>query len=276
MADPVAPFSPYAGIEGAALTGGEGGDFLHKLLLGVIGGTAAIPKRVIDAAANTAQPGLRREDYTDKPAPMGMTAPMAWQPGDEQRGAALEAASMMMAGAPAVSGVSKAGEVALGIVPVDAGRAFKAGAAPATVPAKSMDAAAVARSKPDGTITHSGSLVISKRGDQLIAELDGKPVGAMSLSWRGPYATSVEVAGSARRQGVATQLYDAAETVLGRSVIPSPLGISDEAMKLWKRRLSGLDPEARQALLKEAARIGADAGVGRSAAERMRKLGLEE
>lgn len=28
------PFSAYAGIEGAALTGGEGGDLLHKLLLG--------------------------------------------------------------------------------------------------------------------------------------------------------------------------------------------------------------------------------------------------
>lgn len=142
--------------------------------------------------------------------------------------------------------------------------------------APSMDAAAAARAKPDGMIAQKGDVSISKKGDQFIAEVDGKRVGSMSLSWRGPYATSVEVASDARRRGIATHLYDAAESVLGRPVVPSPLGISDEAMKLWKRRLSGLDPETRDALLKEAAQIGADAGVGKSALARMRSLGLEE
>jgi hypothetical protein len=109
------PFAPYAGIEGAALTGGEGGDALHNLLMGILQGTATLPQRVIDAAKATA-PGLRRDDFTDGPG--------AAQPGEELRRGALETGLTMMGGAPAVSGVSKAGEVALGIVPVDAGRAF--------------------------------------------------------------------------------------------------------------------------------------------------------
>lgn len=91
------PFAPYAGLEGAALTGGEGGDVLQKLLLGVLQGTAQIPKHVIDAAAQTAPPGLRREDYTDAPAPQGTAAfglsPQAWQPGDEQRAQSVGAAA---------------------------------------------------------------------------------------------------------------------------------------------------------------------------------------
>lgn len=96
MAD---PFAPYAGIEGAALTGGEGGDLLQKLLLGVLQGTAQIPQHVIDAARNTAPAGLRREDYTDVPAPGGLT--QAWQPGDAQRGATLETAfNLAGVGAP--------------------------------------------------------------------------------------------------------------------------------------------------------------------------------
>lgn len=83
------PFSPYAGIEGAALTGGEGGDLLAKILAGLV----QVPQRVIDATRATA-PGLRREDYTDVPAPNGV---VPWQPGDDMRLAANEAA-MNLAG----------------------------------------------------------------------------------------------------------------------------------------------------------------------------------
>lgn len=92
------PFAPYAGIEGAALTGGEGGDLLQKLLLGVLQGTAQIPQHVIDAAAQTALPGLRREDFTDTPPPSAPFGPQAWQPGDEQRAAAVGAALATMGG----------------------------------------------------------------------------------------------------------------------------------------------------------------------------------
>ena len=77
------PFAPYAGIEGAALTGGEGGDLLHNLLLGVLRGTVEVPERVIKAAQATA-PGLRREDVTDIPGPE--------QPGGELRKETMNAA----------------------------------------------------------------------------------------------------------------------------------------------------------------------------------------
>jgi len=140
-----------------------------------------------------------------------------------------------------------------------------------------MDAAAVARNHPDGIISRADNgLVISKRGDALHAEINGKKVGELNLSWRGPYATSTEVAPNMQRQGVATQLYQAAEGVIGRPMLPSPMGLSDSASAFWKRKLSDLDPQQKQDLLREAVQIGSDAGVPKSAADRMRKLGLRE
>lgn len=115
------PFG-YPDIGGALPEAYGAGSSIKDLLLRALMGTAQIPQHVIEAAAKTAPPGVRREDYTDAPAPGGLT--QTWQPGDAQRAQATQAAASMMVGSPAVSGVSKAGEVALGIVPVDAGRAF--------------------------------------------------------------------------------------------------------------------------------------------------------
>lgn len=71
----MADYRPYAGIEGAALTGGEGGDALHNLLMGVLRGTVELPERVIKAAQATA-PGLRREDFTDVPGSAQPSGPL--------------------------------------------------------------------------------------------------------------------------------------------------------------------------------------------------------
>lgn len=105
------PFSPYAGIEGAALTGGESGDLLHKLLLGVLQGTAEIPQRVIEATKAT-YPGLRREDFTDIPG--------SAQPGEEMRKGALETALMTMGATPFGVPAMRAGEMAVGAGPIRA------------------------------------------------------------------------------------------------------------------------------------------------------------
>lgn len=136
-----------------------------------------------------------------------------------------------------------------------------------------LNAADVARSKPDGIIFERDGVVISKRGDEILASVDGAKAGQLSLSWRAPYATSVEVDAKFRRRGVATKLYDAAEEVIGRKLFPSPLGMSDDAIRFWKRRLSNLDGAEKQALLSEAVTVGASAGVARSATERMVRLG---
>lgn len=140
----------------------------------------------------------------------------------------------------------------------------------------SFDAAAVARSKPDGVVSDDDGVTISKRGDSFIAEIDGVRVGELSLSWRGAYATSVEVNAAYRRRGIATKLYAAAERTIGRGMIPSPMGMSDDAVRFWKRRLSEMEPEQKQAALQEALDIGVSAGIPKSARERVDALGYRE
>ena len=113
--------------------------------------------------------------------------------------------------------------------------------------------------------------------ETFIAVVDGKRVGQMNLTLKrsAPYATSIEVTGQ-RRLGVATALYDAAEKVLGRRLIPSPLGLSDSAVAFWKNRLGKMEPEEKQALLAESLKVGQDAKVGKSARQRVDQLGYRE
>lgn len=89
---------------------------LDALVAGIINGTVQIPKHVIDAARNTAPPGLRREDYTDIPAPSGFV--QAQQPGDEMRSTALNMALLSMGGAAPFGVPVRAGEAALGSGPI--------------------------------------------------------------------------------------------------------------------------------------------------------------
>ena len=107
--------------------------------------------------------------------------------------------------------------------------------------------------------------------------IDGKRVGQMNLTLKrsAPYATSITVEGP-RRIGIATALYDAAEKVLGRRLIPSPLGLSDSAIAFWKNRLAKMEPEEKQALLAESLKVGQEAGVGKSARQRVDQLGYQE
>lgn len=133
---------------------------LDRLIAGIINGTVSLPKRVIDATQATA-PGLRREDFTDIPG--------GAQPGEEMRKAALETGLTMMGGAPAVSGISKAGEVALGIVPVDAGRAF---GIPSRLPDSDLFRAAVKNTPGAAADAEAVTLPLMRRQhpDQELAE----------------------------------------------------------------------------------------------------------
>ena len=122
-----------------------------------------------------------------------------------------------------------------------------------------------------------GTLEISQPNYETFqATINGKRVGEMSISPRGPYASSITVDPSARRQGVATALYDVAEAALGRNMVPSPMGLTGDAIGLWKKRLADLEPEAKQAVLQEALTIGQQAQVGKSARARVEALGYKE
>lgn len=97
------PFAPYAGIDNAGLTGGEGGDVLHKLLMGVIGGTVQIPQHIIQAAQQTA-PGLRREDMTDIPGAGQPADPLVKQSTDVALNLAGSSMPFALPGAAGVFG----------------------------------------------------------------------------------------------------------------------------------------------------------------------------
>jgi GNAT superfamily N-acetyltransferase len=210
--------------------------FANPAVAGAIGSLATLPRRAIQNSQFAVDTGVY-----DPAVP-------------------VEAAMTVMGGG--VGGTGERAGVAIGSGPIRK--------AP-------MDAEAILRGHPDGIISEAGNgVVISKRGDALHAEVDGKKVGSLNMSWRGPYATSVEVAPNMQRQGIATQLYQGAEGILGRPMVPSPLGLSDSASALWKRRLSEMEPQQKQDLLREAVQIGHEAGVPKSAADRMRKLGWDE
>ena len=70
------------------------------------------------------------------------------------------------------------------------------------------------------------------------ARIDGKKVGTLNVSPRGPYTSSVSVDPGAQRKGVASAMYNAAEAALGRPMVPSPMGMSSNAIGFWKNRMA--------------------------------------
>lgn len=143
---------------------------------------------------------------------------------------------------------------------------------------KAIRAALLTAKGMDKKLLHQdGPLSIYKQyGNTYIAEHNGQKVGEMNLSSRAPYATSVEVHPNFRRMGIASKLYDVAESDIGRKMMPSPLGLSDDATKMWKKRLNNYDDMGQMAdIVREAVNVGRAAGVGKSAANRMMPFGYD-
>jgi len=143
---------------------------------------------------------------------------------------------------------------------------------------KAIRAAKLTAKGMDKKLLHQdGPLSIYKQyGDTYIAEHNGQRVGEMNLSSRAPYATRVEVHPDFRRMGIASKLYDVAESDIGRKMMPSPLGLSDDATKMWKKRLNNYDDMGQRAdIVREAVNVGRAAGVGKSAANRMMPFGYD-
>ncbi len=103
------------------------------------------------------------------------------------------------------------------------------------------------------------------------AFVGGQKAGNMSVSSSGPFASPTVVEPNFRRQGVATALYDQAEKDMGRRMIPSPLGLSDEAVQFWRSRFAAMPEHEAATLIREAQAVGESMGIGKHSSERLAK-----
>jgi GNAT superfamily N-acetyltransferase len=103
------------------------------------------------------------------------------------------------------------------------------------------------------TPTHQGAYDIS---------VGGRPAGSVSMAPNGrPFVDRIQIDPAFQRQGVGGQVYDQLEETLGVPLVPSPLGLSDEAQGFWRKRLGALDPMQAQARINQAMDYGQEFGV---------------
>jgi GNAT superfamily N-acetyltransferase len=101
-------------------------------------------------------------------------------------------------------------------------------------------------------LNHSRS-ISALRGD--------KEVGRVSLADDGPYIGSISVVPKFRGQGVAKELYEQIEKLAGEQLIPSPMGLTDRAKQIWKKRLAAMKPSEAKRLVSRSFEIGRQKGV---------------
>jgi GNAT superfamily N-acetyltransferase len=103
------------------------------------------------------------------------------------------------------------------------------------------------------TPTHEGAFDIS---------VGGRPAGSVSMAPNGrPFVDRIQIDPAFQRQGVGGQVYDQIEETLGVPLVPSPLGLSDEAQGFWRKRLASLDPAIAQTRINQAMDYGHEFGV---------------
>jgi GNAT superfamily N-acetyltransferase len=95
----------------------------------------------------------------------------------------------------------------------------------------------------------------------LIAKSGGKEVGQISLSEKNPFVSLIQVDPNHRGRGVGSALYSEAEKALGRDLVPSPLGLSDDAKKFWRKQFAQMPREEAQKLINQAREIGLSYGI---------------
>lgn len=108
---------------------------------------------------------------------------------------------------------------------------------------------------PAGTVKRVGEGLLSK------IDNDGRSIGHASVASGGPFLSSIEINPEFRKKGIGKELYEAAEKEIGRSLYPSPLGLSERALEIWKKRLSNMKPSDAKKLLKESYQRGIDYGI---------------
>lgn len=95
----------------------------------------------------------------------------------------------------------------------------------------------------------------------LVAKSEGREIGQISLSEKNPFVSLIQVDPQHRGKGIGAALYSEAERALGKDLVPSPLGLSDDAKRFWEKQLAQMpEPEAR-ALIEKSRQIGLTYGI---------------
>lgn len=92
-------------------------------------------------------------------------------------------------------------------------------------------------------------------------QVGDKFAGTASVASGKPFISAVSLQPEFQRQGIGEALYSTIEKDMGRTLVPSPLGLSPQATAFWKKRLAGLTPEERAAVVNEAKAIGGGYGI---------------
>lgn len=93
--------------------------------------------------------------------------------------------------------------------------------------------------------------------------VDGKFAGTASVAGDGekPFLSAINIEPEFQRRGIGSALYESIEKDLGRPLVPSPLGLTDEATSFWQKRLRDMPPDKVAELLDEAMGIGRSYGI---------------
>jgi hypothetical protein len=94
----------------------------------------------------------------------------------------------------------------------------------------------------------------------IIHKATGERIGTVSRAGDHPFISSIRLV-SHRGEGLAKHIYNALEKKIKRPIVPSPLGLSDNATRVWKKRLAKLPAEHAKQLLDESFKLGLTYGI---------------
>jgi GNAT superfamily N-acetyltransferase len=103
--------------------------------------------------------------------------------------------------------------------------------------------------------------LVRKTPNSIDAMADGKSVGTINISENHPFVSSVFVEPSHQGKGVGRALYSKAERDLGSDLVPSPIGLSDQAKAIWKKELAAMPRDEANKLIQKSREIGRSYGI---------------
>jgi GNAT superfamily N-acetyltransferase len=107
----------------------------------------------------------------------------------------------------------------------------------------------------------SGVELMQKGPRSIDAYSGGRYAGGINISESNPFATSIHVEPEFRKLGLGKSLYSAAEKQIGEDLVPSPLGLSEEAKAFWRKELAAMPRETAEAVIARSREIGRGYGI---------------